>query len=253
MTIIKQADAETLRYDSEREKWHYETSTSIGKPKVMLVWDRACIDFEHWYTLSHEGVYFTTIEKKNCKLINCSEDLNVPSDPRNEGILSEHYVGNGNGPIMRRIKYSNPTDGKHYTFLTSELYLPAYLIICFYKHRWDIEKIYHQFKSKFQERKSWATTQEAKMAQATFQCLLHNLALLVEEKIQQEEGFCDMVSQEQNEKRARPPEKGFINQIVQRATQRTFRFIRWLRNFIHSNVSYSQAIARLRELYSQRV
>jgi hypothetical protein len=41
---------------------------------------------------------------------------------------------------------------------------PAYQIVLLYKHRWDIEKIFHQFKSKMVERKSWANSLEAKQS-----------------------------------------------------------------------------------------
>lgn len=250
MTIIKQAKAEKLRYDSEREQLANAHLPSAKKPKVMLVWDRACIDFMVWYKLSQEGVYFTTIEKVNCKLINQSDDRCDHEDERNEGIVSEHLVGNSNGFVLRRIIYINPTDGKSYTFITSDLSLPAYLIVVMYKHRWDIEKVYDEFKSKFQERKSWATTKEAKMAQAVFQCLLHNLALLMEQHIEEVEGIVDEIAIKQVKGRKRRPEKGFINKIVQRASQRTFRLIRWLRNWIHSKASYDDSLGRLYEIYT---
>ena len=40
-----------------------------------------------------------------------------------------------------------------YTCLTNDFTLPAYQIVLLHKHRWDIEKIFHQFKSKMGERK----------------------------------------------------------------------------------------------------
>ena len=129
----------------------------------------------------------------------------------------------------------------------------TYLIVAFYKHRWDIEKVYYQFKTKFEERKSWATSQTAKQAQATFQCLLHNLSLLIEEKVEREEDLTDEVAQALQKGRKRKPAKGFINKIVQRATHRTLRFIRWLRNSLRSQRSYSQSIARLATIYQEQM
>lgn len=251
MTIIKEATTEELRYDASREQFKQNHLPDAPKPNIMLVWDRACIDYQEWYKRSHEGVYFVTIEKANSVLTNCSNDLCDHSDPRNEGVVSEHLVGNGNGAVMRRIHYINPMDQKSYSFITNELELPAYLIVAFYKHRWDIEKIYYQFKTKFSERKSWATSTPAKMAHAIFICLLHNLSLLTEAHVRDEDGLIDEVAIKQLEQRKRAPEKGHINQIVQRATHRSFRLIRWLRNLIHSNIDYETAIERLRTLYTQ--
>ena len=202
MTIIKASTAEALRYDSSREHYQNQGQSDSNKPKVMLVWDRACIDYYHWYKLSQKGIYFTTIEKSNSKLKNCSADLCDHTDKRNEGIvISEHLVGNSNGVVMRRITYVNPLDGTAYNFITNDLDLQAYLIVAMYKQRWDIEKVYYQFKSKFQEHKSWATTQQAKKAQAIFQCILHNLALLIEEHIETKEKIHDTIAEKQEKGR----------------------------------------------------
>jgi len=221
--------------------------------KVMLVWDKACVDYKAWHTLKFQhGVYFVTMEKSNSAAIACSGDLCDHSDPRNEGILTETLVGVPDGDQMRRIEYKNPQDGKEYTYLTNDLTIPAYLIVTFYKHRWDIEKVYYQFKSKFEERKSWATNRNAKKAQMIFQCLLHNLALLLEKKVEQA-GLYDEVEEKLNKGRKREKPVGFINKIVQRASHRTFRFIRWLRNHLNNRASYDHALARLNTLYSQQI
>ena len=136
--------------------------------------------------------------------------------------------------------------------MTNDLTLPAYLIVSFYKHRWDIEKVYYQFKSKFEERKSWATNREAKKAQMIFQCLLHNLALLLEKQVE-EEGLYDVVEEKRQQGRKRDKPIGYINKIVQRASHRTFRFIRWLRNHLNNQASYDRALRRLNTLYSHEI
>ena len=242
MAIIKRSSADALRYGEPKGK------------KVMLVWDRACIDYHAWYKMkAQSGVYFVTIEKDNSTLATQSEDMCDHTDSRNEGVQRDEYVGMSNGVQMRRITYRNPMDGVVYRFITNEMYLPPYLIVAFYKHRWDIEKVYYQFKTKFEERKSWATSQTAKQAQATFQCLLHNLSLLIEEKVEREEDLTDEVAQALQKGRKRKPEKVFINKIVQRATHRTLRFIRWLRNSLRSQRSYSRSIARLATIYHEQM
>ena len=69
-----------------------------------------------------------------------------------------------------------------------------------YKHRWDQEKVFDVLKNKMEELKSWASSDTAKQAHAMFECLTHNLLLLLEEQM--------------------------INTAIIRATQRTQRFIR---------------------------
>ena len=107
------------------------------------------IDYRHWYKLKHTyGVYFTTCEKSNSTAEICSLNLLDRSEPRNEGVVSDHLVGTSSGVQLRRVVYTNPMDGVTYTYLTNDFTLPTYLIVLIYKHRWDIEKIFHKLKSK---------------------------------------------------------------------------------------------------------
>ena len=236
--IIQNATAENLRYGAKKGR------------KVMLVWDKACIDYTSWHRLKHQnGIYFITQEKSNSTASQCSKDLCDHNDPRNEGIINCYLVENSGG-VMRRIIYRNPSDGKKYTFITNDITLPPHLLVCFYKSRWDIEKVFYQFKSKLEERKSWATSLVAKKAQAVFQCLTHNLLLLFEEEIESEENIKDDYSKKQDEGRKRPELKGYINNIIERASHRTFRFIRWLRNHLTIEGCWSVAIRRLKAIWS---
>ena len=44
--------------------------------------------------------------------------------------------------------------------------------------------------------------------------------------------------------------RNFINSAVTRATQRTQRFIRWVRVRIYQRVPWGESLARLRELWT---
>ena len=192
MTVIKRSSAEQLRNGAPKGR------------KVMLIWDKACIDYRHWFKLKHTyGIYFVTLEKSNSAAEICSIDLVDRSDPRNEGIVSDHLVATSNGVTLRRIVYINPEDGVTYTYLTNDNTLPAYQIVLLYKHRWDIEKIFHQFKSKMDERKSWASSLDAKQSHAIFECLAHNLLLLFEQYLGQSEGLRDELEEKKQQGRAR--------------------------------------------------
>jgi Transposase DDE domain len=143
-----------------------------------------------------------------------------------------------------------------YTYLTNEFKLPAYLIVLLYKHRWDIEKIFHQFKSKMNERKSWGSSKEAKKSQAIFECISHNLLLLFEKHIEITEEIRDEVEEKKKIGRTKAAAEGivqtpknFINSALTRATQRTQRFIRWVRNRLYIEAPWSESLARLRELW----
>jgi len=123
--------------------------------KVMEVWDKACIDYQLWFHLKHtHGVYFITMEKDNSAATVSSGNLVDHSDIRNEGVVSDQLVDTSVGVQLRRIVYKNPADDKVYTYLTNDFTLPAGILVLFYKHRWDEEKVFYQFKSKMDERKS---------------------------------------------------------------------------------------------------
>jgi hypothetical protein len=245
ITVIKRSSAEQLR-----------NGAPIGR-KVMLVWDKACIDYRHWHKLKHTyGIYFVTLEKANSAAEICGVNELDRSDPRNDGIVSDHLVGTSNGVMLRRIVYVNPEDGVSYTYLTNDNTLPACQIVLLYKHRWDIEKIFHQFKSKMIERKSWASSLDAKKSHAIFECLAHNLLLLFEKHIGKSEGLLDEAEIEKHRGRTKGPAGttraigNFINTAVRRATQRTQRFIRWIRVWIYKEAPWRDSIARLREIWT---
>jgi hypothetical protein len=251
MTVIKRSTADQLRNGAPKGR------------KVMLIWDKACIDYRHWFKLKHtHGIYFITLEKSNSAAEPCSIDLVDRGDPRNDGIISDQLVATSNGVTLRRIVYTNPEDGVTYTYLTSDNTLPAYQIVLLYKHRWDIEKIFHQFKSKMVERKSWASSLEAKQSHAIFECLAHNLLLLFEQYLSHSEGLSDELEEKKQQGRSKAAARAcaatgilraagnFINTALQRATQRTQRFIRWVRVWIYKQAPWGDSIARLRHVWA---
>jgi IS4 transposase len=246
MAVIKRSTAEDLRNGAR------------GGRKVMLVWDKACIDYRHWFKLKHTyGIYFTTCEKSNSTAEICSANLVDRTEPRNEGVVSDHMVGTSCGVQLRRVVYTNPEDGVTYTYLTNDFTLPAYLIVLLYKHRWDIEKIFHELKSKMNERKSWASSPEAKKSHAIFECLSHNLLLLFEKHMEETEGIRDEVEEKKKTGRIKAAPgvnvqtiRNFINSALTRATQRTQRFIRWIRNRLYLDAPWSKSLARLRKIWT---
>jgi hypothetical protein len=245
MAAIKRSTADTLR-----------NGAATGR-KVMLVWDKACIDYREWYRLKQSyGIYFITCEKSNSTAEVCSPDMLDRTNPLNDGIMSDHLVGTSTGVMLRRIVYVNPEDGVTHTYLTNDFTLPPHLLVLIYKHRWDIEKSFHQFKSKMNERKSWASSKEARKSHAIFECLAHNLLLLLEKHIEQTSGLRDEVEVKKQMGRTKVEPglveiaRNFINSALTRATQRTQRFIRWVRVRLYLDAPWSESLARLRQLWT---
>ena len=93
--------------------------------------------------------------------------------------------------MLRKIVYIEPSTGRRFVFLTNQMTLPPGLIAFIYKKRWDIEKVFDQFKNKLMESKAWAKSLIAKCTQAQFMVLTHNLTLMLERKLESEKGICN--------------------------------------------------------------
>ncbi len=178
-------------------------------------------------------------------------------DSRNSGILSNQLGETNSGDMLRKIVYVEPATGSKFVFLTNEMTLPPGLIAFIYKKRWDIEKVFDQFKNKLMEKKAWAKSPNGECAQAQFMALTPNLTLLLERKIELEEGISDTKIERKRKRRIggdrqRIQEAGRKENILvsrpYKAVQRSFQFLRWLRNSLLIKTSWRQAMEALRPL-----
>lgn len=222
--------------------------------KVVLVWDRAGIDFAFWDKAKKSvGLYFLSREKENMRLMVSGDRPFDRKDARNAGVVSDELVSPGSGGAMlRRVTYIDPLADTTYTYLTTEMTLPPGLIVLLYKQRWDIEKVFDELKSKFFERKSWASGATAKTMHAVFLCLAHNLLVLLEDEILRTEQVDNKPERKRKSARLEAALKrgaNFVATALQRFTVRSLKFLRWLRSFFYNDASWQDAIARLRRVY----
>ena len=131
------------------------------------------------------------------------------------------------------------------------------LIVLLYRRRWDIEKTYDTFKNKFHEKKSWASSATAKSAQAAFLCLTHNLTVLHDQTLA-DAGIQNTAEVKRRAKRLETltvsaAAAGRIIPCIiagfQRLTQRSVKFIRWLRQNLWSQRPLPDQWAILKLLY----
>jgi len=251
MKMLKRQDLQTLR-----------AGARTGQ-RVLYLWDRAVTDYEFWnQAKSQKGIYFCTLAKSNSVTKFISEhELIDHQDPRNEGIISDRLVETSKGYEIRQIIYINPADGVEYRYLTNEKTLPARLLVLLYKHRWDIEKVFDELKTKLVEQRSWASSKEAKTAHALFLCLTHNLMLILEAHLQKNESMQDQIEPAKREIRQKTTRKGwrkklkpsYLNTFFKRATQRTVRFIRWLREALFKSLTYNESLTELAHIWGCKI
>ena len=138
--------------------------------------------------------------------------------------------------------------------------LPPGVIVELYRRRWDLEKVFDQIKNKLGEKKAWATSLVAKAVQGQMVAITHNLMLLYEDRLENDHGVTNTAEDERREKRAlaiarvaakagRPASTLLL--IARRATQRSVKFVRWLRHAIRENLAEALAAPRLAALYAK--
>lgn len=251
IAALKRLDASVLR---------------MGEPvgrKVLLVYDRAVVDFVQWYKWKQSsGLYVLTREQDNMALTVIAEPLVDREDPRNIGVVTDQIVGHSKGTSIRRIIYTDPVGGSTYRFLTNEMTLPPGLLAYLYKRRWDLEKIFDDQKNTLHEGKAWGKTRTAKCQHGTFQALTHNLILLLQRDLRHDAGIRDEKLDRRRRQRldrdsAKARDAGRpmnpLLKTVQRSAQRSRQFIRWLRAELAHPTPYHAAIARLRPLMTHYI
>jgi len=208
------------------------------KRKVIIIYDRAVIDFRAWQNWKQSsGVYIITESKCNMAGIKCSVDYVNKNLAVNAGVTSCQSIGTSNGVLVRKIKYKDPASGKVFDFITNEMTLEPGHICYMYKMRWNIEKVFDTFKNTFYEQKAWAKTEIAKSAQGTFITLIHNLIMIIQNILETEENCTEEKIIKGRLKEIKKletkckKEKIAINPMLlelQKSPQVTKQFTRWL-------------------------
>jgi len=234
-----------------------------GVPKgkrVLVVYDKASIDFDFWKRCRHERAVYFLSRVKEGMVFDWIDSRQVDrQDKRNHGVTEDRLVMTREGHKMRIIYYTEPESGKTFEFLTNEMDLPPGVIAELYRRRWDIEKVFDEIKNKLGEKKAWATSLVAKAAQGQMVAITHNLMLIYEDHLEREHGVSNEAEDKRRQKRADASVKAAQTMgrkisalllCVRRATQRSVKFIRWLRFALRENLAESIAVKRLAHLYA---
>lgn len=250
MSALKRIKPTGLRQDVPKGK------------RVLIVYDKAGIDFDFWKRCRVEkAVYFLSRAKQGMVYDWIQDRPLDPNDARNQGIHSDRLITLRAGGLMRLIRYTEPAKGKTYEFLTNEMDLPACVLVELYRRRWEIEKAFDEIKNKLHERKAWGTNLGSKQTQAQFVALTHNLLLIYENQLEKEHGVANAA--EDQRRVARQQELRDYLQITgreissllvcaRRATQRSVKFLRWLRHCLHEHLTEEAAVPRLKALYASQ-
>ena len=116
-----------------------------------------------------------------------------------------------------------------------------------------------QIKNKLGEKKAWATSLIAKEAQAQLIAITHNLLLLYEQVLETQHGVTNQAEDLRRAKRNQVTAQQcaaagqLLSTLVQQArrtTQRSVKFVRWVRQSLHAQATEASAVLRLKVLYA---
>jgi hypothetical protein len=180
-------------------------------------------------------------------------------DPRNAAVSEDWQVVSPEGHTLRVIRYTEPLRGRFYEFLTNEMDLPPGVLAELYRRRWEIEKSFDGLKNQLEETKAWGSGLEIRAVQGQFCALTHNLLVMYEAHLERTHGVRNVAEDQRREKRledmksvAETAGRGISTLLLaaRRATQRSIKFLRWLRQSLVENLAESIAVVRLHVLYA---
>jgi hypothetical protein len=228
--------------------------------RVLMIYDKAGIDFDYWNRCRRErAVYFLSRVKKNMVFEWIEDRPWDQSDARNHGVLVDCKVRSPEGHVLRLIMYQDGVSGEVYEYLTNEMDLPPGVVAELYRRRWEAEKVFDEIKNKLGQKKAWGTTLVAKEAQALLIAITHNLLLGYEQDLEQRYEVTNTAEDQRRSQRIQSAKRECAKMewpvsslVVQarRATQRSVKFIRWLRHALREKLTEAAAVPRLKQLYA---
>jgi hypothetical protein len=235
-----------------------------GVPKgrrVLIVYDKAGIDFAYWKRCRQEcAVYFLSRVRESMVYDWLADREWDRGDARNAGVQGDRRVITREGVELRIVAYVDPVTGKDYEFLTNEPDLPVGVIVELYRRRWETEKVFDEIKNKLGEKKAWGTVPETREAQARFIAMAHNLLKIYEHRLESDRGIENRSEDRRRAKRTEEvlkrceSEGKVVSTLVtatRKATQCSVKLIRWLRKSLRDRAAEAAAVFDLEALYAQ--
>ena len=228
--------------------------------RVLIVYDKAGIDFDYWDRCRREcAVYFLSRVKENMTFEWVADNDWDKTDARNRGIIVDCKVRSRQGHNLRLVMYQDALSGEVYEFLTNEPDLPPGVVAELYRRRWEAEKVFDEIKNKLGQKKAWGTTLEAKESQALLIAITHNLPLCYEQELERRYQLENTAEDQRRQKRTQTVKRAGMKigwpvstlaLQARRATQRSVKFIRWLRHALREKLTEAAAVLRLKQLYA---
>ena len=158
----------------------------VPEPGAFYVMDRGYIDFERLHRLHDAGSYFVTRAKSNLKAV---RRYSHPVD-RSTGLICDQtivltgfYSRQDFDTPLRRIKFTDPDNGKRLVFLTNNFALPAITVAELYRCRWQVELFFKWIKQHLRIKVFYGTSENAVKTQIWFAISVYVLVAIVKKRL----------------------------------------------------------------------
>ena len=149
------------------------------------IMDKGFIDFERFYRINKDGVFFLTRAKSNFRYkrlysapvkksenIRCDQTVILKND-----LVSKKYPGK-----LRRIKYYDSETNTRLIFMTNNFDLKATEIAQLYKYRWKIELFFKWIKQHLKIKSFWGHSFNAVKTQIYIAIITYVLVAIIKHK-----------------------------------------------------------------------
>ena len=153
---------------------------------AFYIMDRGYFDFERLFKINKQKAFFIIRAKRGIrfKRIN-SRKVNTENGLRcDQTVKLESYYSKKHYPEkLRRIKFYDTTNDKHYIWLTNNFSLEAKIIADLYKHRWQIELFFKWIKQHLRIEMFWGHSRNAVKVQICIALCTFLLTAIVKKKL----------------------------------------------------------------------
>ena len=155
------------------------------EPGGFYVLDRGYVDFERLFIVALCGAYFVTRAKRNFQYtIVKRSKINKKKGVKSDHVISlKGFYPSKNYPErMRRIRFYDEENKRHFVFITNNFDLKATEIAMLYKYRWRIELFFKWIKQHLQIKSFWGTTLNAVKTQVYTAIITYVIVAIIRNK-----------------------------------------------------------------------
>jgi hypothetical protein len=156
------------------------------EPGSFYIFDRGYLDFERMYFIHQSKSFFVIRAKHNLqfkRMYSAAADKNDGIRCDQTGELKGYYSHKGYPGKIRRIKFYDEEQKRHFVFLTNNMHLKATEIAALYKHRWKIELFFKWMKQHLQITAFWGRSMNAVKTQVYIAVITYTLVAIIKQQL----------------------------------------------------------------------